>query len=143
MEPFKARASHGPEYYIQDRWVKFLRAKGWLVERMIGNAFQMGIPDLYLVHKDYGCRWVDIKVYGKYSLTKAQRSKWPIWESFKVGIWILGAKDAKSCTKAHMVEEYNILKRPPNWREFWNTKWDQQPDIDNLLEDCEDAGTEM
>lgn len=143
MEPFEPRAAHGPEFYIQNRWVEFLEAKKWHVERLIGNAFQSGIPDLLLAHKKYGQRWVDIKVYDKYSLTKAQRAKWPIWESFGVGIWILGAKSPEDCTKAHMIREHDILFRPPNWREFWNPRWDQQPDIDELLEEVDNADSKM
>ena len=137
MDPFKARAQHGPEFHIQNRWVDFLEAKGWHVERMIGNAFQSGIPDLYLAHSKKGSRWVDIKVYGKYSLTKAQRFKWPVWEAVGVGIWIIGAKSPQECTKAHMIREHDILMNPPNWREFWNSNWDKKPDIDAMLDEVE------
>ena len=35
---------------IQRELVRFLRARGWHVERMLANAFQTGIPDLYCYH---------------------------------------------------------------------------------------------
>lgn len=135
MDPFKPRAAHGPEFYIQPLWVDFLERKKWHVERLIGNTLQYGIPDLFIAHKDYGTRWVDIKVYGGYSFTKKQRQKWPIWEKYGIGIWILGAKSKVECTKVHMLEEYDNLFQQPNWRQFWKASWDIKPDIDNMLED--------
>lgn len=139
MDSFNPRAAHGPEYYIQDLWVSFLEHKGWHVERLIGNAFQHGIPDLFIGKPGDGTRWVDIKVYGRYSFTKAQRRKWPIWEKYGIGIWILGADSKESCTKTHMIEEYDRLFNPPNWRDYWRDSWDEKPDIDKMLEELDNA----
>jgi len=139
VDPFKARAAHGPEYFIQNKWVDFLEGKKWHVERLVGNAFQTGIPDLFLGHPRYGTRWVDVKVYGRYSFTKAQKKKWPIWEKYGIGIWIIGAKSKQDCTKEHMLEEYEriLLNSPPNWRDFWKDSWDEKPDIDKMLEELD------
>lgn len=137
MDPYKARAKHGPEFYIQNLYVDFLECREWHVERLIGNAFQTGIPDLFIGHARYGCRWVDIKVYGKYNFTKAQRHKWPTWEKFGIGIWILGAESREACTKEHMIADYDLLFQPPNWRQYWKESWDTKPDIDKLLEDLD------
>ena len=61
--------------------IAFLKTRGWLVERMIGNAFQMGIPDLFCHHPKWGQRWIDVKRPGKnYTFTKAQKRKWPVWD---------------------------------------------------------------
>lgn len=143
MDSINPRAAHGPEWYIQNRWVDFLEAKGWLVERVVGNAFQMGLPDLFLAHKKYGQRWVDIKVYGRYSFTKAQKRVWPIWDDYGVGIWIIGAASSEDCTKQHMITEHRKLLEPPNWREFWNPKWDDKPNIEKLLKEVDDADSAM
>lgn len=116
---------HGPEWHIQQDLVRFLKTRGWLVERLIGNAFQTGIPDLYCHHPKWGGRWIDVKQPDRYSLTKAQRRKWPEWERFGVGVWILtGAAQ----------EQYDLLFQAPNWRAFWKRSWDKRPDIDTLLE---------
>lgn len=140
MEPFKQKAAHGPEYYIQKLWVEFLENKGWKVERMIGNAFQKGIPDIYIGHPKYGTRWIDIKVYGAYNFTPAQKIKWPEWEKFGIGIWILGAESREVCTLDHMIKEHDeILFGNPNFRDFWKDSWDNLPDIDKLMEDCDEA----
>lgn len=37
---------------------------------MIGNAFQMGVPDLFVAHPKWGQRWIDVKRPGRnYSFT--------------------------------------------------------------------------
>jgi hypothetical protein len=98
------------------------------VERLIGNAFQTGIPDLYLYHPKWGQRWVDLKSPGRYSFTKAQRIKWPLWEKFGLGIWIVTSADQ---------DGYDSLFRPPNWRDFVKRTWKipTQEDIDKMLDE--------
>jgi hypothetical protein len=93
---------------------------------MIGNAYQYGIPDLYCYHPRHGERWIDVKNPSSYSFTREQRVKWPIWESFRCGIWILTAATQ---------EEYDKLFRPPNWRNYWKASWGDVPDIDALLDE--------
>lgn len=122
------RSKHGPEWHIQQDLVQFLEARGWLVERMIGNAFQTGIPDLYCHHLRWEYRWIDVKVKGRYTFTKAQRAKWPEWEKSGVGIWILTAATQ---------EQYDLLFAPPNWRQFWKPQWDVKVDIDALLDELD------
>ena len=119
------RPKHGPEYFIQRDLIAFLEAREWLVERMIGNAFQMGIPDLYCHHSKWGYRWIDVKVKGRYSFTKPQRQKWPRWEKAGVGIWILTGADQ---------ENYDKLFKAPNWRDYWKAPWGKLVDIDALLD---------
>jgi hypothetical protein len=123
------RPKHGIEYKIQEALIEFLEARGWLVERMIGNAFQTGIPDLYCHHPRWGYRWIDVKQPNRYSFTKAQKRKWPQWEQAGVGIWILTAATQ---------EEYDKLFAPPNLRNYWKKSWGELPDIDELLKQITD-----
>jgi hypothetical protein len=117
MDPKKFRSKMGPEAIIQRDFIEYLTLRGWHVERMIGNALQMGIPDIYIMHFQHGKRWVDLKNPIDYEFTKAQRIKWPIWEKNGTGIWIItGATD----------EEYAKLWRPPNWREYWKPRYDEE-----------------
>jgi hypothetical protein len=118
------KPKHGPEWYIQRDLMTYMRARGWLVERMTGNMYQKGIPDLYCHHPQWGERWIDVKNDGKYSFTDDQKKKWPVWERAKVGIWILVAATQT---------EYDKLFAPPNFRDYWKPSWDREFNIDKLL----------
>ena len=122
------KAKHGPEWHIQKDLIDYLEARGWLVEVMHGNAFQQGIPDLYLFKRGWGYRWVDVKHPKRYTFTKAQRRKWPYWDSMGIGIWILTAASQT---------EYDNLFAPPNWRDYWKESWTlpTQEDIDAMLDE--------
>lgn len=126
------RPKHGPEWHVQKDLMRFVGVRGWLVERTHGNLFQQGFPDLYLSHPRWGQRWVDVKVEGAYEFTKAQRQKWPIWDRFGIGIWILtGASQ----------DDYDKLFKPPNWRSYWKPKYgdpDQPFDLEELLSQLDD-----
>jgi hypothetical protein len=112
---FKKR--EGPEAVIQKNFIKYLKQRGWNVERVVGNLLQSGFPDIYIMHPQHGQRWVDLKNPKGYEFTSAQKWKWPIWEAHGVGIWIIaGWTD----------EEYDKLFRPPNWREYWKSKYDEE-----------------
>jgi hypothetical protein len=117
MEPKKFRSKTGPEAIIQREFIKYVQLRGWWVERMIGNALQKGIPDIYIFHPEHGDRWIDLKNAKGYEFTTAQRIKWPLWEKFGRDIWIItGWAD----------EDYDKLFNPCNWRDYWKPKYDQQ-----------------
>jgi hypothetical protein len=120
------KPAHGPEWYIQQDLIEYLQARSWHVERLVGNAFQTGIPDLYVFHRKWGERWIDVKQPKHYSFTKAQKRKWPEWERAGIGIWILTAATQ---------EEYDKLFGPPNWRQYWKPSWGDLPDVDALLDE--------
>lgn len=63
------------EVRIQRELAQFLKDRGWQVERMLADAYQNGIPDLYCHHRKWGSRWVEVKRPDHYSFTKAQRRK--------------------------------------------------------------------
>lgn len=114
-----------PEAAIQGRIIDFLRKRGWFVKETHGNAFQTGFPDLYLYHKDYGHKWVDVKNPSRYVYTKAQCQQWPGMDAAGVGIWIMFEANE---------ENYANLFKAPNWREFWKPAYDKyiQP-LDEIL----------
>lgn len=97
------------EILIQNEIRDFLRAYGWKVERMHGNAFQKGIADLYAVHPTHGKRWIEVKPPTGYSFTNAQLLNFPDFELYNDPIWILNAGT---------IEEYKKLFEPPNWRSY-------------------------
>ena len=123
------RPKHGPEWHIQKQLVEYLTNRGWYCEVMHGNAFQRGVPDLWLWNQRLDLfRWVDVKHPTRYSFTKEQRIKWPLWASLNIGIWILTAATQ---------EEYDKLFGPPNWKDYWKASWKMPTleDIDTLLDD--------
>lgn len=123
------RSKHKPEWYIQQDLIQFLEDRQWLADPTHGNLYQKGFPDLWCHHKRWGYRWIDCKVKGRYSFTRDQKLKWPLWESYGVGVWILTAADQ---------EEYDKLFKPPNWRDYWKPQWGIIPDIDSLLDQITD-----
>lgn len=118
------RSAHGPEWYIQQDLIRFLRDRGWMVAPTNGNQFQTGFPDLLCKHKDWPTKWIDCKQPKKYCFTPAQKMKWPVWADFGIGIWILTAATQS---------EYDKLFSPPNWRDYWKPGWGEIPDIDVLI----------
>jgi len=133
MDKPHIREKHGPEWKIQQDLIKFLRARGWLVEVTQGNMFQKGFPDLFISHPKYGQRWIDVKNPVSYTFTKDQRRKWPVWAEYGVGIWILvGAND----------DEYDKLFTSPNWKDYWKPKWDEEPTVDDLMAELENENWE-
>ena len=115
-----------PEAKIQKALIRFLEDRGWLVEPTHGSAYQKGFPDLWCYHPQYGYRWIDCKVEGRYSFTKAQKIKWSEWATHGVGIWIL--------TEATEVA-YDKLFREPNWSDYWKESWGVLPNVQELLRD--------
>jgi hypothetical protein len=130
VEPVKIKAAHGPEWTIQRNFIRFLRERRWNVERMIGNSQQFGIPDIYVAHRKHGERWIDLKCATGWDLTSAQRIKWPVWESFKIGIWII------TCNN-----DYPKLFEPPNFRDYWRARYNDIPTVSDLMEGLKDGST--
>jgi Holliday junction resolvase len=117
-----------PERQIQDELVEFLKIRQWHVEPISADAYQNGIPDLFCANKELGTRWVEVKRPTGYTFTLRQSQRWPEWDKFGIGIWILTAATQ---------EEYDKLFKPPNWRDFWKEEFrvPTQEDIDAMLDD--------
>jgi hypothetical protein len=121
------------ETRIRDKEIRpLMEGLGWLVEVTHGNRYMKGFPDLFMGHPEHGQRWVDVKVEGRYSFTKAQKLKWPLWHSAGIGIWIMTAG-----THAQV----DWLWQPPNWQKYWKKSWGdpfQPPDIEDILSELDD-----
>jgi hypothetical protein len=119
-----------PERIIQREIVEFLKARRWHVERLFADAYQNGFPDLFAAHERWGLRWIEVKRPDDYSFTLRQRQKWPVWERVGIGIWILTAATQ---------EQYDLLFKPPNWREFWKPSYrvPTREDIDAMLDEMD------
>lgn len=115
MDPLNPRRTRksGPEAAIQERIVKRLKELDWYVMATHGNSYQSGFPDLYIAHKSYGSKWVEVKNALNYSFTAAQYETFPALHSKGVGIWILvDSTDA----------EISKLYQPANWHYYYLLK---------------------
>ena|SRR5437870_7110637 len=101
----------GPEAVIQIKVEAMLRKYGWFTVTIIGNIFQMGLPDLYCTHSRYGARWIEIKNPKNYRFTAAQLDMFPKLCANGAGVWVL-TDDTDW--------EYQKLFRAYNYHEFLN-----------------------
>lgn len=122
-----------PEQKVRDAIRNFLQGRGWGVAITHGNKYQSGFPDLYVMHREYGTRWIDAKVEGRYSFTNQQKKTWSEWHYLhRVGIWIMTAGNQ---------EQYDWLFKPPNWLNYWKPAygrpkdWIDGPDLDEILKE--------
>jgi hypothetical protein len=74
-----------------------------------GNIYQYGFPDLYIAHRSYGVRWIEIKNPDGYRFTGAQLEFFHQLASAGVGVWVLTAATE---------DEYKKLFSPANWHYF-------------------------
>ena len=130
----KPRFRSAPEAKIEGEIISFLELRGWMIEKMHGNAYQKGIPDLYCFNPDLNLpeglhRWIDVKVKGRYQYTKDQCQKWPKWERRRLGVWIMVAATE---------EEYRKLFDSPNFRLYWKPAYDKYcRSVDDILDQFE------
>lgn len=88
-----------------------LEIRGWYVKSTHGNMFQAGLPDLFATHKEYGQRWIEIKLPGfrGSKFTAAQMEVFPKLSANGSGIWVL--------TEPTTIE-YDKLFREENWYQY-------------------------
>jgi hypothetical protein len=99
---------------LQRRIKKYLEIGGFHIEIMSCNAYQKGIPDMWVYCPDDDrAWWVDVKKPKGSTLTKSQVQKWTLWDSKGIGVWIL-----TECDEA-------VLYGPPNWKEWWRPRYEK------------------
>jgi hypothetical protein len=113
MDKPKIRPKHGPEYGIQKEIIRFLRLRGWWVERLVGLAWQSGLPDLFACHKQHGFRFIEVKYEDKFYFTQAQKCKFPCLMANGAGIWVMTAAND---------EQYDRLFDTPNVWDYLDKK---------------------
>src|SRR5215831_1437667 len=105
MKPLKfdnmahERVKPKKEAEIQEAIVKKLRSLGWHVIVLVCHEAQHGLPDLYITHRSYGSRWVEIKRPEGYSFTPSQLYQFPLLCANGSGVWILTSDDDSEIAK--------------------------------------------
>lgn len=92
----------------QQQVIQYLQIRDWAVKQTEGTILSYGWPDLYAAHKEYGPRWIEMKVPGG-KLRETQIEFITDFERAGVGIWVLVAANP---------QEYAKLFRPPNWKDY-------------------------
>jgi len=94
-----------------------LEAKGWHVEKLHGNQFQEGLPDLAISHMNYSLRFIETKVRRGNTLkfTDAQKRKFPILHATGWPIFVIAHEDLRGLKMQTERERmYAKLFREPN-----------------------------
>lgn len=134
MDKPKFRKKHGPEFGIQGEVIRFLRERGWHVERLVGGevrggAVQSGLPDIFACHKKFGIRFIEIKYEDSFRFTSAQKWKFPLLMANGCGIWIL--------TEASLEQYERLFKEPNLWDYLKQEECLNQECIDEILKELE------
>jgi hypothetical protein len=103
MLPLKSRGS--PEHQQQQALRRRMEQEGWLTEKVHGNLYQSGWPDLFCHHLTHGARWIELKRSAKTKLRPSQVGLFTRWSHYGVNVWVLTGP-----------EDYVLLFKPPNWR---------------------------
>jgi hypothetical protein len=114
--------------------MRFLRAKGWHVERLPGGAMrgggsQSGLPDLLVTHHQYGVRFIEVKQEVHYRFTTPQRWKFPLLDANGLGIWIL--------TEASEAQYERLFKSPNLWDYMKKSEVITKDTIENFFDELE------
>ncbi len=107
MDPIVPRGR--PEDLIVDKIKIYFKARGWYVKKLHGNVYQSGMPDLYLAHKSYGSRWIEVKT-PRGRLEASQVENFHLMAAAGVGVWIL--------TKMDEDDYKRVLMSPANWHTY-------------------------
>ena len=110
MEAFQTSA-HNKEAKIQKAIKLMLEKRSWFVKVTTASQYMSGFPDLFATHKDYGQRWIEVKLPGMKGshFTKAQLKDFPQFEKHGCGIWIMTADTER---------EYMKLFNKSNWSTY-------------------------
>ena len=66
---------NNPEAQIEKAIIRYLRARGWYARHIEVE----GMPDIYATHKQFGMRWIEVKLpqMRGSKFTKAQKKNFP------------------------------------------------------------------
>lgn len=99
MRKPKLKTKHGPEWYIQQRIIKYLQDRGWFCKIITASLYLSGMPDLFATHRVYGPKWIEVKVEKNWHFTKAQKENFPQLLGHGSPIWILFEADKANYQK--------------------------------------------
>lgn len=78
----------GPEALGARRLRQYMLKEGWHIEKLHGNKYQSGLPDLLCIHPRHGLRWIETKAPGG-KLTGSQVTKFYKFKKYGQQIYVL------------------------------------------------------
>jgi len=103
--------------HVVKPFIRMLKDRGWRCKNVIGNQYQQGFPDYFIMHENYSSRWVEFKVRkgNIVTLTPAQRIEFPEMISRGVPIYVIAAEDLRGSVNQALRERmYRKLFEEPN-----------------------------
>lgn len=102
------RKMTAPEAEGAKRLRKLMHAHRWHTEKLHGNRYQSGLPDLMAFHIKHGFRFIETKAEASHGkLSVRQVVKFTLLEKHGAHIWV--CRDER---------DYYVLFKEPNWRMF-------------------------
>lgn len=92
---------------LRPRVLKNLQDNDWHTEIVSGTLYNVGFPDLYLIHRQFGTRWLELKIH-PVKFQRSQIERFTLWTKYGVGIWVV----------TNAVQVPSILFKKPNWAMF-------------------------
>lgn len=96
-----------PEAIIQNAIMTKLRAEGCICIPTLGNLYQHGFPDVYVLHPKRGAFWIEVKQRKGFSFTPAQREYFPLMAAAGQQIYVITG-----------VDDLVYLSQPANWASY-------------------------
>ena len=94
MKRPKIKGKQGPEYKIQQAIIKYLEDRGWLVRVLNAGLYNVGLPDLLIMRKIEGIKFVEVKTPVKnVKFTAAQWKYYPQYCANGGPVYILTGAD--------------------------------------------------
>lgn len=112
MNPLGKRSSEPSESEIQTKIIHRFMIDDWFCVRTHGNAHQAGFPDVYMCHRRFGARWVEVKKPKGYRFTQAQMDVFHNFAKKHIGVWVL---------TSHEDHERKKVFGPTNWYQYLTT----------------------
>lgn len=108
MDPFNPKNTRlRPEARVQEKIINRLRLMDFYCKVTHGSEYQTGFPDVFVAHRSYGTRWIEVKQPGNtVRFEESQVDSFTKLALHGVGVWVLQGDS-----------DYEIRKlfNPPNW----------------------------
>ncbi len=90
-----------------NRLVMYMRAHGWIIDKLGGGPYTVGWPDFFAWHPQHGLKWIETKAPGG-KLRKSQIDRFKRWSRAGLDVYVLEDE----------THYRRLFAQHPNWREY-------------------------